>query len=93
MAIKARGGLNSVKNRRVETRRGTMNVEKVIAELREERACLDEVIISLEKLQSRRTPRRGRPPSWLTVSPTNASKKVNAPNTINKGRLSAAQSA
>ena len=75
-----------------------MNVEKIIAELRQERECLDEGIISLEKLQSRRTPRRGRPPSWLRVSRSkpNVSKKVNAPNppnTVDKGGLSAVKGA
>jgi len=42
-----------------------MNVQKVIAALREERACLDEVLISLERLLLTRAPRRGRPPSLM----------------------------
>ena len=70
-----------------------MNVQRVIAELREERDCLDEVIISLERLQSRRTPRRGRPPSWLTMNGASASKKANATNGLTKGGLSAAKGA
>jgi len=41
-----------------------MNILKIIAELREERACLDEILIGLEKLSLKRTPRRGRPPAW-----------------------------
>jgi hypothetical protein len=44
-----------------------MDVSKTIAELREERARLDEAITSLEKLSIIR-PRRGRPPAWSRVS-------------------------
>jgi len=70
-----------------------VNVQRVIAELREERDCLDEVLIGLEKLQSRRTPRRGRPPSWMTMNSGSASKKANVANGLTKGGLSAAKSA
>jgi len=45
-----------------------MNVSKMIAELRQERACLDEVIVGLEKLLRQREPRRGRPPLRLKVT-------------------------
>jgi hypothetical protein len=44
-----------------------MDVLKTIAELREERARLDEAITSLEKLALTR-PRRGRPPAWSSVT-------------------------
>ena len=70
-----------------------MDVQKVIAALREERACLDEAIMGLEKLQSRRTPRRGRPRSWMTASSASALKKVRAASGIMKGGLSAAKGA
>ena len=42
-----------------------MNVTQIIAQLREERAALDQAISVLEKI-ARTGPRgRGRPPSWL----------------------------
>jgi len=70
-----------------------VNVQKVIAELREERACLDEALIGLDRLQSIRTPRRGRPPSWITTSGASASKKLNAANGIMKSGMSASKRA
>ena len=41
-----------------------MQIQKMIEDLREERARLDEALISLVKLSQMRTPRRGRPPKW-----------------------------
>jgi hypothetical protein len=52
-----------------------MDIQQMIADLREERAYIDEALIALEKLAHTRTPRRGRPPSWLRLTaltkPTN----------------------
>jgi hypothetical protein len=45
-----------------------MNIREVIAQLRAERACLDEALVSLERLELKRGPRRGRPPLWTKVS-------------------------
>jgi hypothetical protein len=47
---------------------GTVNILKIIEELREERACLDEVLVGLEKLSLKRMPRRGRRPAWSRVT-------------------------
>jgi hypothetical protein len=47
-----------------------MDIHKVIAELRAERDCLDEVLILLERLMLKRTPRRGRPPLWMKLNNT-----------------------
>ena len=43
-----------------------MDVTKILAELRSERAQLEEAILSLERLARGRGKRRGRPPSWLS---------------------------
>jgi hypothetical protein len=42
-----------------------MDVDKILAELRSERAQIEEAIISLERLAKGRGRRRGRPPSWM----------------------------
>lgn len=44
-----------------------MDILKIIAELREERARIDEAILTLEKLALQQMPRRGRPPAWTRV--------------------------
>ncbi len=41
-----------------------MKILKMIEELRNERARIDEALVSLVKLSMNRTPRRGRPPAW-----------------------------
>ena len=43
-----------------------MDVSKILAELRQERAQLEEAILSLERLAAGRGRRRGRPPSWMS---------------------------
>jgi len=70
-----------------------MNVQKVIAELREERACLHEALMGLERLSSIRTPRRGRPPSWMAAGTLYPLKKLSAASSVIKGGLSPAKSA
>jgi len=42
-----------------------MDIQVMIVELREERACLDEALMGLERLAQKQRPRRGRPPKWL----------------------------
>ena len=47
-----------------------MDVSKILAELQEERAQIEEAIASLEKLARGRGTRRGRPPSWMSETET-----------------------
>jgi len=69
-----------------------MDIQKIIAELREERAHLDEAILRLEKLSLTRTPRRGRPPAWSRVASHIAPQSRNGQNgSMNGIALSAPQ--
>jgi hypothetical protein len=43
-----------------------MDVNKMLADLREEREQIEQAIMILERLARGRGKRRGRPPSWLT---------------------------
>jgi hypothetical protein len=52
-----------------------MNVQKIISELREERARLDEALVAFERLLFDRAPRRGRPPSRLKQNAAATKKK------------------
>lgn len=44
-----------------------MDVNKMLAELRSERAAIEEAIVVLERLATGRSKRRGRPPAWMTA--------------------------
>ena len=60
-----------------------MNLNKILADLRQEREQIDEAIVSLERLAAGSGPRRGRPPRWLqahktTGRPTAAKEKEKA---------------
>ena len=43
-----------------------MDVAKMLADLRQERAQIEEAILILERLARGRGKRRGRPPLWMT---------------------------
>lgn len=43
-----------------------MDITKMLAELRQERAQIEEAIVTLERLAQGRGRRRGRPPAWMT---------------------------
>jgi hypothetical protein len=45
-----------------------MDVLKMLAELRQERAQIEEAIVALERLALGHGKRRGRPPTWMTAS-------------------------
>lgn len=57
----------------------------MIAELREERARLDEAIVSLERLSHTETPRRGRPPAWTKAVGETAPRSGNGDNSSSNG--------
>ena len=57
-----------------ERLRGNMDIQKILAELREQRDQVAAVIEALEKISFQQTPRRGRPPKWLTVNRISAMK-------------------
>jgi hypothetical protein len=59
-----------------------MDVTKILAELREERAQIEEAISSLERLASGRGKRRGRPPAWM--SETTPKRRGRPPGSKNK---------
>ena len=44
-----------------------MDVLKMLADLRQERAQIEEAIITLERLAAGRGRRRGRPPAWMSA--------------------------
>jgi len=44
-----------------------MDILKMLAELRQERAQIEEAILAIEHLASGRGKRRGRPPAWMTA--------------------------
>jgi hypothetical protein len=66
-----------------------MDVSKVLAALRQERAQIEEVIVNLERLEQSRERRRGRPPAILTA----ARKRGRPRGSKNKTTLRAAAAA
>jgi len=61
----------------------SMDVNKMLSELREEREHIDEVILSLERLARGQGKRRGRPPAWLKSA---AGNEGSAPAPKKRGR-------
>jgi hypothetical protein len=70
-----------------------MDVTKILAELKGERAQIEEAILSLERLARGRGRGRGRPPSWMSEEvavkrrgrPPGSKNKVAANNPTPKG--------
>lgn len=57
-----------------------MDILKVIAELRQEREKIEEVLVALERLARGQGKRRGRPPAWMmALQQKKAAKKAAAP--------------
>jgi hypothetical protein len=62
-----------------------MDILKMIADLHEERARLDDAIMSLEKLSQAGAPRRGRPPAWTKVAGATGSRGRNGQSGSSNG--------
>ena len=56
-----------------------MDVNKMLAELRQEREQIEEAIIILERLARGRGKRRGRPPLWMTTTSVEPAKRRGRP--------------
>jgi hypothetical protein len=67
-----------------------MDVVKMVAALREERALLEEVIIAMERLARGQGKRRGRPPAWMSAMRTAGPRRGRPPGSKNKVKMHAA---
>jgi len=65
-----------------------MDITKMLAELRQERAQIEEAIVTLERLAQGRGRRRGRPPAWM--SELKMKKRGRPPGSKNKPKETAA---
>jgi len=65
----------------------------MLAELRQERAQIEEAIMAIEHLASGRGKRRGRPPAWMAAHSGGAVKRRGRPpGSKNKPKAEAAES-
>jgi DNA invertase Pin-like site-specific DNA recombinase len=67
-----------------------MEVIKMLGELRQERAQIEEAIMALERLARGQGKRRGRPPAWMTVQVSMPKRRGRPPGSKNKPRVQAA---
>jgi hypothetical protein len=44
-----------------------MDITKILTELRQERECLAEAILAIERVAAGKRKRRGRPPEWMAA--------------------------
>lgn len=61
-----------------------MDIVKMVAALREERALLEEVIVAMERLARGQGKRRGRPPAWMSAMRNAAPRRGRPPGSKNK---------
>jgi hypothetical protein len=69
----------------------SVDIDKVLKELRQERAQLEEAILSIERLAAGRARGRGRPPSWLAAAKASglpARRRGRPPGSKNKAKPS-----
>lgn len=67
-----------------------MDIVRMVAALREERARLEEVIIAMERLARGQGKRRGRPPAWMSGMRTAGPRRGRPPGSKNKVKTHAA---
>jgi hypothetical protein len=67
-----------------------MDVIKMVAELRQERAQIEEAIIVLERLARGQGKRRGRPPAWMAAQVNMPKRRGRPPGSKNKSKAQAA---
>jgi hypothetical protein len=65
-----------------------MNIPKVIADLRQYKAQLEQAIAALDRLARKRGGRRGRPPKWMAQASQPRTRKFSAATRM---RMAAAQ--
>lgn len=65
-----------------------MDITKMLADLRQERAQIEEAIVTLERLAQGRGRRRGRPPAWM--SELKIKRRGRPPGSKNKPKEAAA---
>jgi hypothetical protein len=67
-----------------------MDVIKMLAELRQERAQIEEAVMALERLTRGHGKRRGRPPAWMTAQVNMPKRRGRPPGSKNKSKARAA---
>ena len=65
-----------------------MDINKMLSELREERAAIEEAILILERLARGRGKRRGRPPLWMSHPEAPVKRRGRPPGSKNKPKES-----
>jgi hypothetical protein len=66
-----------------------MDISKMLVELRQERAAIEEAIVILERLGRGRGRRRGRPPLWLNNEAQPVKRRGRPPGSKNKPKETA----
>lgn len=66
-----------------------MDITRMLADLRQERAAVEEAIMILERLARGRGKRRGRPPLWMTEAQP-VKRRGRPPGSKNKPKETAA---
>jgi hypothetical protein len=63
-----------------------MDFIKMIAELQQERAQIDDAIMALERVARGQGRRRGRPPAWMSAQASTPKRRRHPPSNKNKSK-------